>query len=166
MEFLFQNLFLYFSTWFGFGFGFDLGLGFTETFWFGFGFCQNRKSGFVRSLQMNYENFSDTSRKARHKKTSIHWENQRQMQKNQSGFRIWLRLHPEKFVKVCLQCRSSISIWRGFFPAKQFKIPKLSLNTAKFPFNLMGFFGLPIQIITLSEFLSSILFDSLSISTN
>ena len=50
MEFLFQNLFLYFSTWFGFGFGFDLGLGFTETFWFGFGFCQNRKSGFVRSL--------------------------------------------------------------------------------------------------------------------
>ena len=48
MEFLFQNLFLYFSTWFGFGF--DLGLGFTETFWFGFGFCQNRKSGFVRSL--------------------------------------------------------------------------------------------------------------------
>ena len=51
MEFLFQNLFLYFSTWFGFGFGFDLGLGFTETFWFGFGFCQNRKSGFVRSLQ-------------------------------------------------------------------------------------------------------------------
>ena len=51
MEFLFQNLFLYFSTWFGFGFGFDLGLGFTETFWFGFGFCQNRKSGFVRSLE-------------------------------------------------------------------------------------------------------------------
>ena len=52
MEFLFQNLFLYFSTWFGFGFGFDLGLGFTETFWFGFGFCQNRKSGFVRSLDL------------------------------------------------------------------------------------------------------------------
>ena len=50
MEFLFQNLFLYFSTWFGFGF--DLGLGFTETFWFGFGFCQNRKSGFVRSLDL------------------------------------------------------------------------------------------------------------------
>ena len=53
MEFLFQNLFLYFSTWFGFGFGFDLGLGFTETFWFGFGFCQNPKIGFVRSLGQN-----------------------------------------------------------------------------------------------------------------
>ena len=57
MEFLFQNLFLYFSTWFGFGFGFDLGLGFTETFWFGFGFCQNRKSGFVRSLIKTFRVF-------------------------------------------------------------------------------------------------------------